>query len=35
LTKEQRELLEKFAALSGEDGTSHGGKSVFHKIFRD
>lgn len=35
LTKEQRELLEKFAALSGEDSATHGGKSVFHKIFRD
>lgn len=36
LTKEQRELLEKFAALSGEDsGAAAGSKSVFHKIFGD
>jgi molecular chaperone DnaJ len=34
LNKEQRELLEKFAALSGEEASS-GSKSMFHKIFGD
>jgi molecular chaperone DnaJ len=34
LSKEQRELLEKFAEISGED-TSGGGGGFFHKIFGD
>ncbi len=34
LNKEQRELLEKFAAISGE-ATTHGGGGLFHKIFGD
>ena len=33
LSKEQRELLEKFAAVSGEE--THAGGGIFSKIFRD
>ncbi len=34
LSKEQRELLEKYAALAGEEATSGGG-GFFKKVFRD
>jgi molecular chaperone DnaJ len=34
LSKEQRELLEKYAAISGEE-TGAGGSGFFQKIFRD
>ena len=33
LSKEQRDLLEKFAAISGEETGGSGG--FFHKIFRE
>lgn len=35
LNREQRELLERYAAISGEDANQGGGSGFFHKIFGD